>query len=360
MSDPVAWLQSVLPPPLHWIAGLAGGMRDYALAPWVEHGGRFQWVGLAAALAIAAVVWDRRAGLRGFARHCFPAGAWLHRSTRTDISIGFVNAVLLGRAFNLAWRFSTALVASAVTYRLAAWVGPSPIGGGWGPASIVGFTLAMSLANDLGYFLFHWACHVWPPLWAIHRLHHSAEVMTPLTAARVHPLEGAILGPFRAITTGLIAGPLFWLYAGPTDLSTVFGLELSAVLFNALGHVLHHSHVWVSFGAVVGRVIVSPAAHQIHHSSLPRHLDRNFAEHWAIWDTIFGTLYLPRERETLVLGLAGHTIQPHPGVVSAYLRPVADSARALAGMLRRPRAQGSAQPPGPGLRKSSSRPSGLR
>jgi sterol desaturase/sphingolipid hydroxylase (fatty acid hydroxylase superfamily) len=349
----VAWLQQNLPAPLQWMADLAGGTLDYLLGPILDQNGRFQWWGLVAAVAITAGVFaadrQRNSGRRmpALLQFCFPAAIWRHRSTWTDLKIGFFNAVVIGNALNLTWRFSTALLASAITYRLAAWFGPGPVAAGWGPVSIVLFTLAMSLANDLGYFLFHWASHLCPPLWAIHRLHHSAEVMSPLTAARVHPLERAILGPFRAVTTGLIAGPLFWMYAGETGVATVFGLELSGLLFNSLGHVLHHSHVWISFGPVIGRVIVSPAAHQIHHSSLPRHIDRNFAEHWAIWDTLFGTLYLPREREVLKLGLAGHHTQPHPGLLAAYVRPVTDSAAAvvvgLRGWLGRPAAQSKDQ-----------------
>jgi hypothetical protein len=85
---------------------------------------------------------------------------------------------------------------------------------------------------------------------------------------------------------------------------------------------------------VIGRFIVSPAQHQIHHSCLPRHLDKNFAEHWAFWDALFGTLYLPVGHETLKLGLAGHTEQPHPGVLAANIRPVIDSAVATATMAR--------------------------
>ena len=59
-----------------------------------------------------------------------------------------------------------------------------------------------------------------------------------------------------------------------------------------------------------------------HHSSLPHHLDKNFAEHWAIWDTLLGTLYLPKGRETLKLGLAGVAKQPHRGLIKAYAMPM--------------------------------------
>jgi sterol desaturase/sphingolipid hydroxylase (fatty acid hydroxylase superfamily) len=147
---------------------------------------------------------------------------------------------------------------------------------------------------------------------------------------------------FRTITIGTLVGPLLYLYGGEPGLPTILGLDVAAVAFFALGHVLHHSHVWVYYGPVVGRVIVSPAQHQIHHSCLPRHLDKNFAEHWAVFDTLFGTLYLPQGRETLKLGLAGYQTQPHSGALLAFFRPFYDSAAAVfslgqkaAGALRR-------------------------
>jgi sterol desaturase/sphingolipid hydroxylase (fatty acid hydroxylase superfamily) len=312
---------------------------EYLSGPILDHGGRFPWWGLAFALAIAACVYvpgRRRAGGEGFWRFCFPRGLYQDPSTWVDIKVGFFNYVLFGGgALNLTWRFSTALFASWVTVLLAACFGAPEHHASWSPVSIVLFTIAFSLASDLGYFLFHWASHMFPPLWAIHKLHHSAEVMTPLTTARVHVLEHPILGVFRTITIGALIGPRLFIYGGVTEFPTILGLDLAAVTFFALGHVLHHSHVWVYYGPIIGRVIVSPAQHQIHHSCLPRHLDKNFAEHWSLWDTLFGTLYLPQGRETLKLGLAGYQEQPHPGVLAANIRPVVDSVAASVSIARR-------------------------
>jgi sterol desaturase/sphingolipid hydroxylase (fatty acid hydroxylase superfamily) len=280
--------------------------------------------------AAIAFLYDRTRynGVRiaGFWAFCFPRRVYRNASVWVDLKIGFCNYVLLGGGLiNVTWRLTGAFFASWITVLLTACLGAPTHAGTWGPISVVVFAVVMSMASDFGYYLFHWTAHKFPPLWAIHKLHHSAEVMTPLTAARVHPLERLVMGPSMALTTGLIIGPMLYFYAGETDMPTIFSMDVFAVLFFALGHNLHHSHVWVYYGPIVGRLIVSPAQHQIHHSSLPRHLDRNYAEHWAIWDTLFGTLYLPRDRETLTLGLAGYQTQPHTGVLTAWFRPVAES-----------------------------------
>jgi len=338
----VGSLRQAIPGELSWVATLLQRVLHYLAGPLLDQSGRYPWFGLLAALLLTGwVFWTgrvaaERRGLGGFLGFCFPRGIWRHPSTLVDVKVGFCNAVLIGNALNLTWRFNAALVASLVTGLLAGAFGPGvQQAGTWGPVPVLLLTLAMSLTDDLGYYLFHRASHVFAPLWAIHKLHHSAEVMSPLTAARVHPLERAILGPFRAVTNGLIMGPLLYLHAGEVALTTVLGLQLAVLLFHGLGHVLHHSHVRVYFGPAVGRVIVSPLQHQVHHSCLPPHLDRNFAEHWAVWDTLLGTLYLPKVDEPLRFGLAGYRTQPHHGLLSAYAVPVVEACAATVALLRR-------------------------
>jgi sterol desaturase/sphingolipid hydroxylase (fatty acid hydroxylase superfamily) len=286
-------------------------------------------VGLVAALLLSALVWwqlrrEGKAGGRSFLAWLFPKEVVLHPSTRLDLKVGIVNSVFVGNALNLTWRFNAAVVVVGVTGLLTALFGPGPQEPEWSLPAILAFALLLSMANDLGYFLFHWASHVFPPFWAFHKLHHSAEVLTPLTFARVHPMERAILGPFRALTVGLVMGPALYLYAGEPALLTVLGVEAVALAFRALGFVLHHSHVRLHFGPVIGRVIVSPMQHQVHHSSLPQHIDKNFAEFWSFWDVLFGTFYMPRRDEPMKFGLAGEA-QPHPTLARAYLVPFRDA-----------------------------------
>lgn len=304
---------------------------EYAAGPLIDHPGRFPWWGMAAALCIATVAfrYERRRYRNrtgGLFAYCFPRTIWRHPSTLVDMKVGFFNFVLFGGgALNITWRISGALVASGITLGLTHLFGAREAVGPWNPVAIVLFAMAFSMASDFGYFLFHWAAHVYPPLWAIHKLHHSAEVLSPLTAARVHPLEKPIMGVFMALTTGALMGPLLYLYAGRTGVLPALGLDVFGSLFFILGHHLHHSHIWVYFGPVISRIIMSPAQHQIHHSSLPRHIDKNFAEHWALFDWLFGTLYLPHGREDLKLGLAGYTAQPHTGLAKAWFGPVIES-----------------------------------
>src|SRR5579864_248392 len=80
---------------------------------------------------------------------------------------------------------------------------------------------------------------------------------------------------------------------------------LFAVYMAGWGH-LQHSQFWLSCTGLAGRIFLSPAHHQIHHSNNPIHFDKNFGAGLAVWDWLFGTLHIPqRFNEHLRFGTAG-------------------------------------------------------
>ena len=66
--------------------------------------------------------------------------------------------------------------------------------------------------------------------------------------------------------------------------------------------------------------------HQIHHD--PDRMNRNYGEVFAIWDWMFGTLYIPDRYEQFKIGL-GEQGNPHSTLQRAYLVPMIDFAKAL-------------------------------
>jgi sterol desaturase/sphingolipid hydroxylase (fatty acid hydroxylase superfamily) len=86
------------------------------------------------------------------------------------------------------------------------------------------------------------------------------------------------------------------------------------------GH-LRHSNMWIAFTGVAGRILQSPAHHQLHHSANPAHFDRNFGFALAIWDWAFGTLAIPaRTREPIVFGV-GSEAAPFRSALAAVVVP---------------------------------------
>jgi sterol desaturase/sphingolipid hydroxylase (fatty acid hydroxylase superfamily) len=71
---------------------------------------------------------------------------------------------------------------------------------------------------------------------------------------------------------------------------------------------LAHSGLGWSYGPL-GRVLVSPRFHRLHHSAEPRDRDRNFGMTYSFWDRLFGTADAGAE-EPRAYGLAGDPLPP--------------------------------------------------
>jgi sterol desaturase/sphingolipid hydroxylase (fatty acid hydroxylase superfamily) len=313
---------------LPWLEHFLGQVLDMLASPLTGIKTRYHWVQLIEGVLLTAFVFVTARGAlgigwAGFLRYCFPKALYNHPSSWVDYKLNVVN-YFTGAWFNVTWRLNAPLMTAWVAGMMVSAFGPVAQPLEWNMWWLALFTLLLFLAEDLGYYLFHLASHKIPFLWALHKVHHSAEVLTPLTAGRVHPMEYAFVAPTRAVTTALVLGPAFYLFGSEPALVDLYGISLFVILSGALGEQLLHSHVWMSYGPVIERVILSPAQHQIHHSSAPQHWDRNFAGRFALWDWVFGTIYIPRGPEKIVYGIYGETRQPHPGLVSAYLRPYWD------------------------------------
>jgi sterol desaturase/sphingolipid hydroxylase (fatty acid hydroxylase superfamily) len=76
------------------------------------------------------------------------------------------------------------------------------------------------------------------------------------------------------------------------------------VLFVHIYVHLQHTHLWIAFTGLAGRIFLSPAHHQIHHSNNPAHFDKNLGSCLAVWDWLFGTLHVPaKEPEPITFGV---------------------------------------------------------
>lgn len=102
-----------------------------------------------------------------------------------------------------------------------------------------------------------------------------------------------------------------------------WSVSLFPFFFGLFGHHLQHSHVWLSFGPWLSRLYISPAQHQIHCSRDPRHRDKNSGIKFALWDALFGTLYVPKEPETLQVGLPDADHRDFTTISKLYFLPFA-------------------------------------
>jgi|TARA_B110000858_G_scaffold51692_1_gene59857 sterol desaturase/sphingolipid hydroxylase (fatty acid hydroxylase superfamily) len=150
------------------------------------------------------------------------------------------------------------------------------------------FTAVFFVAEDLSRFLLHRAMHRIPFLWRYHKTHHSAQILTPLTVHRVHPIEICLYYTRGVLVFGIVSGVFIYVFGSKLSALDILGVDALGFLFNMVAANLRHSHIWLSFGRFE-RVFISPAQHQIHHSIAPEHHDTNFGTCLAVWDRLFGS-----------------------------------------------------------------------
>lgn len=246
---------------------------------------------------------------------------WAHPSALADFRLIAARAVLRALTFG-AWAVSSITVAALTLSWLRLNLG---LPGLRAPSLAVGalFTLTAFVAEDLARYLAHRAMHRVPALWAFHRVHHSAEVLTPFTLYRTHPVEGALNQAAGAVAVGLVTGVLAWAFGPALRAWQLFGVDALGLLWVLAGANLRHSHVWLSYGPRVERWLLSPAQHQVHHSRDAAHADKNLGTALAVWDRLGGSLYVTHQHERLRFGLAeAEAPLPHT-VPSMLLSPFA-------------------------------------
>ena len=245
----------------------------------------------------------------------------VHRSSINDCKLWLINGILLVVVFFPYFSLSTLTAAQATLSGLQGVFGTTGLAWPVNWTTVVAYTLFNLLAIDAALFLAHYLQHRVPLLWEFHNTHHSAKVLTPITVIRMHPVDQILNFTMAAALPGAMAGIFSFLYAQPVPVFTISGLNIGLFFFYLAGVPLRHSHVWVMYPRWIARHISSPAMHMIHHSSDPKHADKNLAQMFNFWDRLAGTLYLPEAKENLELGLSGEDNDKFNTLSDLYLRP---------------------------------------
>ena len=305
-------------------AGLLG-IASHAYELLFSLGSQISLTSLACALAIAAAFLTlrhlrRRGRMRPklLLRALFPRRILRHRSTKTDIGWLLFNCFVYGGIFGMAG-LSYQFITNGVLNGLIATLGPVTPSALPELAQRAIVTAVLFFAYVFGYWFDHFLKHRIPALWELHKVHHTAEVLTPVTSFRMHPLDTLVFGHILAATAALANGVLAYSFGDTTYQYALSGTNIILVVFIHLYVHLQHTHIWIAFRGALGRLFISPAHHQIHHSTNPVHFNKNLGSCLAIWDWLFGTLYLPG-RWPSRYGLCGTSDVPK-GWVRQFLYP---------------------------------------
>lgn len=168
---------------------------------------------------------------------------------------------------------------------------------------------------DLLRYALHRAAHRPGWLWRLHAVHHAPERLYALNVTRFHPLE-------KSLQWGLDTLPFLILGVAPAALAGYF------VIYAVNGFLQHanlrQAHGWLN------RLFVTAAAHRWHHARDARLGDCNFGNITMLWDTLFGTRFVPTGRSVGELGIAAAP-QPRPADAGEQGEPSERGAHAAPG-----------------------------
>lgn len=168
------------------------------------------------------------------------------------------------------------------------------------PAALVAFwervpglltVIAAILLIDLAAYWRHRLEHV-RALWPIHATHHADEAMNWLSVRRKHPLGEAIAMIFDGLIV-LVLGLPFW------------AIGVAYLVRGWWGYFIHADVPWTL--GPLGKVLISPAAHRLHHIRDEELMGTNFGNTVTLWDKLFGTYLDPAPYVNCETGIAEGT-----------------------------------------------------
>ena len=137
------------------------------------------------------------------------------------------------------------------------------------------------------YWVHRWS-HEVPFLWRFHAVHHSTKTLDWVSGFRNHPFDGAILAP-----------PFVFLLAAG------FSAEFTGVLAIVqivTGLFLHANVRWR--WRPLHRIVITPEFHHWHHANEVDAHNSNYSVFLPLWDIVFKTYYMPRNKRPLVYGIS--------------------------------------------------------
>ncbi|MBN2896806.1 MAG: sterol desaturase family protein [Campylobacterales bacterium] len=250
---------------------------NYLLTPQ----SRIYWLYLLSSALIAAVFLHVRPQYRiGVSR-----AIWLHPSAKLDymyfVLISLIKAALIAPLM-LSASDVALWVNGALGYREPLHLGHTLI--------VALYTLSLFVVSDFTRYWLHRWLHSVPFLWRLHRVHHSAEVLNPLTFYRVHPIENILFGLRYALSAGVVTGVFITLFGARIGVAEFLGANALVALFNLAGANLRHSHLPLRFGDTLEHWFISPYMHQLHHAIGTTYT--NYGGALSVWDRLFGTLHV--------------------------------------------------------------------
>lgn len=199
-------------------------------------------------------------------------------------------------------------VLGTLTIIIGGWLS-ARVGGSLWPTQwpILAQVLLATVVREFFDYWAHRSMHHYDWLWRVHATHHSAPRVYWLNATRAHPVEIA----YRFCLVWVLPLAILGVSQDVLALATV-----AAVVADAF----QHANIAIRLGPLSWIFSIGDL-HRWHHSRDRHEADTNYGNVYIFWDAIFGTRYLPADRQPPAeVGIAGLDAFPQ-GFFAQWLSP---------------------------------------
>jgi sterol desaturase/sphingolipid hydroxylase (fatty acid hydroxylase superfamily) len=257
--------------------------------------------------------------VKGFFGFLFPKDIYTHQSSKIDFYIMVLQPISYGLVVTPIATYLTIEISIMLIKGLNA-IATSPNLQATYFIYFI-FSILWLIAYDFAGFILHYYQHKIPALWEFHKIHHSAEVLNPVTAYRTHPLEHICVTTCFSVFTGLITAVFIWLCQKEIYPVMLFSTHIGLFLYYIAGYNFRHSHISIVYPKWLQYIFICPAQHQIHHSVEKKHWDKNIGYIFSVWDWLFGTLYIAKSGDTYQYGLSKTQDDTYKSLYNIYVEP---------------------------------------
>jgi len=148
--------------------------------------------------------------------------------------------------------------------------------------------IIMILVADFFRYWLHRFAHEYGFLWRFHAVHHSVSKLYWLNVGRFHYVDKFLQFLFDAL-------PFMILGVSENVIALYF-------VFYSINGFFQHSNIRLRLG-FLNYIISTAELHRWHHSCITKESNTNYGNNIIIWDLLFGTWFLPKDRDAVELGL---------------------------------------------------------
>jgi sterol desaturase/sphingolipid hydroxylase (fatty acid hydroxylase superfamily) len=273
-------------------------------------------------IALLWLIFNKKMSLKKSMEKIFNFKIFFSKSSKSDYKLFILNQFFISLISPILVTQLTIATFLFFYFHSISWLNPGMFLNTSGIIVGILFTSFHFLLDDFTKFFVHRCMHRWHILWELHKVHHSATTLTPMTVFRTHPFEVIIFSFRGAFTQAIIISSFVFLFGNNIDLITILGANIFVFFFNIFGSNLRHSHIGIKYWRWLEHIIISPAQHQVHHSISIKHHDKNFGVALALWDWLFGSLHHSVDTDTLILGIDKQSNDSTHQLKNLYFMPL--------------------------------------